>query len=77
MISSKKATEALTTVNDAFKRALQNNTPEYIVAVINVTAHNVLANMTAKLASKGWTGREELHQRLVDETIRALKNQSR
>ncbi|KAH7721349.1 hypothetical protein AAVH_11205 [Aphelenchoides avenae] len=33
--------------------------------------------MTAKLASKGWTGREELHQRLVDETIRALKNQSR
>ncbi|KAH7704320.1 hypothetical protein AAVH_28489 [Aphelenchoides avenae] len=87
--ASKKAIQALSKVNDAFQRALQNNTRPrptvvpptpyegHVIAVINQTAKEVLAKFKPQLDPKGWSGREELHEKIVHNTVDALSKNMR
>ncbi|KAH7704317.1 hypothetical protein AAVH_28486, partial [Aphelenchoides avenae] len=92
--ASKKAIQALSKVNDAFQRALQNNTPsgtvappwsiapqtpydENVVAVINQASKEALGRVKGKLDSQGWSGREELHKKIVNNTVDALSKNMR
>lgn len=80
--STTKAIEAISKVNDAFKRALQIDAPPspyeaHVAAVINQTAKEVLANVTARLDAKGWAGRGGLHEEVVNRTVDALRKKMR
>ncbi|KAH7710736.1 hypothetical protein AAVH_21997 [Aphelenchoides avenae] len=85
---SEKAISALSKVNDAFARALQNDTSpstdvplnpyeKRVVAVINQTSKEVLEGLKDKLNSQGWSGREEVHKQIVNETVDALRKNMR
>lgn len=87
--SSKKVIQALSKVNDAFKRALQNDTPsttfapttpddEDVIALMEQTANVILdKDMKGRLESQGWSGREGLHKKIVNATVDALSKNMR
>ncbi|KAH7710727.1 hypothetical protein AAVH_21988 [Aphelenchoides avenae] len=87
-ISSGGAIYDLSFVDAAFKQALQNFTPplttappiphvEHVDAVINQTVNEVLDKKKGKLDAKGWAGRQQYHEEIVNNTVDALsKNMS-
>lgn len=87
--SSKNAISELSKANDAFIRALQNDTPPCSIPPPTPSVEDVVAAMTkaaeavlnddkkAMLDSKRWSSRGELHQEIVQDTVLALENYTR
>lgn len=81
--STQRAINALSKVNDAFKQALQNARPpappvDAVIAFVTQTAKEVLdEKLKTTLDSKGWSGRKDLHEEVVNKTIDKLKNYTR
>lgn len=72
------ATSSLSTSVPTLTSAPPIPTVEYVIAIMTQTTKDVLnEEMTAEFDSKGWSGREELHQKLVNETIDRLENYTR
>lgn len=81
--STQRAIHALSKVDNAFKQALREARPpppsvEELAAFVNQTAKEVInEKMKATLVSKGWSGREVLHEEIVNKTTDKLNNYTR
>lgn len=81
--SAQKAIHALSKVDNAFKQALKSARPpppsvDDVTTFVNQVAKAVLDDtMKATIDSKGWSGREVLHEEIVNKTIDKLNNYTR